>query len=131
VTIQADVRRICLALPEVIEDPNAFRFFVAGKQFAWVYPERVDPKRARVPNPDVLVVWVGTDLEKQSILAMDPRTFFTTSHYDGYPAVLVHLRKVRVGLLTRLLTDAWRYRAPKRLVKAWEAERPAAAGRRT
>jgi hypothetical protein len=52
---------------------------------------------------------------------MDPRTFFTTSHYDGYPAVLVHLRKVGMQLLRRLLTDAWRHRAPKRAIRALEA----------
>ena len=117
---QADVRRILLALPEVTEDAGSFHFRVAGKQIAWVYPERVDPRRPRVPNPDVLVVWTGDDLEKQSLLALDARKFFTTAHYDGYPAVLVHLRKVGEGELTKLLTDAWRSRAPKRLVRAWE-----------
>ena len=121
-TTQADVRRIALTLPQVTEDPSSFRFLVAGKQIAWVYPERVDPKKPRVPNPEVLVVWVGNDLEKQALLAMDSRKFFTTAHYDGYPAVLVHLRKVGEGELTRLVTDAWRLRAPKRVVRAWAAD---------
>jgi hypothetical protein len=122
---QADVRRILLGLPEVTEDAGSFHFRIGGKQIAWVYPERVDPNGPRVPNPDVLVVWTGDDLEKQALLATDARKFFTTSHYDGYPAVLVHLRKVGEVELTRLLTHAWRLRAPKRLVKAWEAQRPA------
>jgi hypothetical protein len=123
---QADVRRILLALPDVTEDAGSFHFRVNGKQIAWVYPERVDPKGPRVPNPEVLVIWTGDELEKQSLLARDARTFFTTAHYDGYPAVLVHLRKVGEAELTRLLTDAWRLRAPKRVVKAWAGGAPAA-----
>jgi hypothetical protein len=118
---QTDVRRILLSLPEVTEDPGSFHFRVKAKQIAWVYPERVDPKGPRVPNPEVLVVWTGDDLEKQALLALDARKFFTTAHYDGYPAVLVHLRKVGEAELTKLLTDAWRSRAPKRLVRTWEA----------
>lgn len=37
-------------------------------------------------------------------------------HYDGYPAILVRLPAIDLELLTVLLTDAWRYRAPKRLL---------------
>ncbi len=118
---QDDVRRILSPMPEVTEDSGSFHFRVAGKGIAWVYPERVDPKRPRVPNPEVLVIWTGDDLEKQALLALDSRKFFTTAHYDGYPAVLVHLKKVGEGELTRLLTDAWRLRAPKRLVSDWDA----------
>jgi hypothetical protein len=120
---QGDVRRVALALPGTAEDPNHFRFFVRGKQIAWVYPERIDPRRARVPNPEVLVVWVGSELAKQALLSMDPRVFFTTPHYDGFPAVLVRLPAIDPELLARLLTDAWRLRAPKRTVAEWERGR--------
>ena len=92
-------------------------FRVAGKQIAWVYPERVDPKRARVANPEVLVVWTGDELEKEALLSVDPSKFFTTDHYHGYPAVLVGLPQLDVDELTSLLTDAWRKRPPKRLVR--------------
>ena len=37
-------------MPEATADPNGFRFFVDGKQFAWAWMERVEPKRARVPS---------------------------------------------------------------------------------
>ena len=121
VSSQADVSRILGKLPEVTRDTRWFHFRVAGKQFAWVYPERVDPKARRVPNPDVLVMWTGDELEKEALIALDSGTFFTTEHYNGYPAVLVRLSRIPVERLEELLTDAWRKRAPKRVVSAWES----------
>lgn len=58
-----DVRRIALSLPGTSEDPLEFRFLVEGKMFVWLWPERVAPKRARVPNPDVIVVRVGSEID--------------------------------------------------------------------
>jgi hypothetical protein len=110
-----DVRRIALALPEATEDPNDFRFLVDGKAFVWLWRERVDPKRARVPNPDVLAVRVGHESEKEALIDMDPAVFFTEPHYDGYPAILVRLPVIEPGLLEVVLADAWRHRAPRRL----------------
>jgi hypothetical protein len=115
VATQRDVRRIALSLPATSEDPSEFRFLVEGKMFVWLWPERVLPKRARVPNPDVIVVRVGNDIDKQVLLAMDSKVFFTEPHYDGYAAVLVHLSLIDVDLLTDLVTDAWRCLASKRL----------------
>lgn len=108
---QRDVRRIALSLPGATEDPREFRFLVDGKMFVWLWPERVDPKRARVPNPDVLVVCVGGEIDKQVVLAMDRKVFFTEPHYDGYPAVLVRLPLIDVDLLTDMLEASWRSRA--------------------
>jgi hypothetical protein len=48
---QRDVRKIALALPDTSEDPDRFRLFVKGKQFVWVWLERVELKNARVPSP--------------------------------------------------------------------------------
>jgi hypothetical protein len=42
--------------------------------------------------------------------------FFTEPHYDGYPAILVRLPAIDLGLLGVILADAWRSRAPKRLL---------------
>lgn len=113
---QDDVRRISRSLPETTEDPNGFRFLVDGKAFVWAWMERLDPKRARVPSADVVAVRVANDLEKQTLLGADPKVFFTEPHYDGYPAVLVRLAAIDADLLETLLNDAWRSRAPKRLV---------------
>jgi hypothetical protein len=50
---QNDVRRIALSLPEVEETTDRFAFSVRNKGklkgFAWVWLERVDPRKARVP----------------------------------------------------------------------------------
>jgi hypothetical protein len=106
VATQNDVRRIALSLDGVTESPDDFRFFVADRQFLWLWQERVDPKKARVPNPQVLVVRVASDIDKQVILAMDRKAFFTEPHYDGYNAVLVRLPKIRVPALRDLITQS-------------------------
>jgi hypothetical protein len=111
---RADVRRIALSLPEAQEEPG-FSFTVRGKGFAWPWLERLDPKKARVPNPEVIGVRVANELEKQALLALDPGVFFTEPHYDGYPAVLVRIAAIEVDLLEKVLTDAWRCRVPKKL----------------
>jgi hypothetical protein len=51
---------------------------------------------------------------------MDPAAFFTEPHYNGYPAILVRLDAVDLGMLEKLLRNAWRIRAPKRLVRETE-----------
>jgi hypothetical protein len=112
---RADVRRLSLALPEAQEEPG-FSFTVGGKGFAWPWMERLDPRKARVPNPDVIGVRVANELEKQALLSLDPAVFFTEPHYNGYPAVLVRLPAISLDLLEKVLTDAWRCRAPKKLL---------------
>ena len=112
---QEDVRRIALGLPEATEEPDDFRFLVGGKAFAWPWLERIDPKRARVPNRDVLAVRIAHESEKETLIEIDPAVFFTEPHYNGYPAILVRLPAIGTDLLAVLLTDAWRTRAPRRL----------------
>jgi hypothetical protein len=46
----------------------------------------------------------------------DPEVFFTEPHYDGYPAILVRLPAIDLDLLGVVVTDAWRCRAPGRLL---------------
>jgi hypothetical protein len=118
-----DVRRIALALPEVTEDQDTLGFAVRGKGFAWSWKERVVPKQPRVERRDVLAVRVAGDGAKQELLAADPDKFFTEDHYNGFPAVLVRLAAVAPDELTELLTDAWRAKAPRALVAAYDAKR--------
>jgi hypothetical protein len=115
VATQEDVRRIALGLPEVTEVPGELRFLVDGKAFAWPWLERIDPKRARVPNPEVLAVRIGHESEKETLIELDPAVFFTEPHYDGYAAILVRLPVIATDLLAVVLADAWRTRAPKRM----------------
>jgi hypothetical protein len=118
---QDDVRRIALSLPEAVEHPEGFSFSVPNrgkeKGFAWVWQERVHPKKARVPNPDVLAVRVADASEKELLLAADPDIYFTEPHYNGFPAVLVRLPAIDIAELRELLTDAWRCMAPRALVR--------------
>jgi hypothetical protein len=113
---QSDVRRIVLGLPQVEEAAGEFAFRVGGKLIAWAWLRRAAPGEPRVASPDVLAMRVANLREKEELLAADPEKFFTEAHYDGYPIVLVRLPAVGERELTELLTDAWRSRAPKRLI---------------
>ena len=120
---QDDVRRIALSLPEVEEGSDSFLFSVSGKGFVWIYLERIHPKKARVPNPKAVAIRISGEAEKTTLLASNPDVFFTTDHYNGYPAILVNLPVIDVEELEDLLTDAWYLRAPKRLQQAFDNDR--------
>jgi len=62
--------------------------------------------------------------EKEALLASDPTKFHTMPHNDGYPTVLVDLATVDEAELTELICDAWRAKAPKRVLQAHEGNRP-------
>ncbi|MER7417279.1 MmcQ/YjbR family DNA-binding protein [Micromonospora peucetia] len=111
-----DVRRLALALPQVVEvDSEGFDFRVADKGFVWSYPER-RPGTSRLIRTDVAVLYVGDEAEKQALLLGEPEVFFTTPAYHGLPLVMLRLAQVDVDRLTELVTDAWRMRAPEPLV---------------
>ena len=106
-----DVRSIALSLPATTEKPSYGTpgFRVKDKLFARIREEG-----------DVLVLWCESLDEKEALIASNPDTFFTTAHYDGYAMVLVRLREVDEQELAELLTDAWRVRAPARLVDQFD-----------
>jgi hypothetical protein len=112
----SDARRIALSLPgaEKVSDRFAFSVRSKGKlkQFAWVWMERIDPKKPRVPNPSVLAVRVSSLAERNRLLAESPNSLFTEPHYAGFPAVLVRLDAVTAAQLRRLITEAWSCQAP-------------------
>jgi hypothetical protein len=120
-----DARRLAAELPETTDDGDGFA--VRGKGFAWTWKERVEPGRPRVPRPDVLAVRTAGQGEKQELLDADPAKFFTEPHYKGFPAVLVRLEAVDRDELRELLTDAWRAKAPRALVKTFDAVPPGSA----
>jgi hypothetical protein len=115
---QNDLRRIAVALPGAkARGPYAFAVRNGKKEkgFVWAWKERVSPKKARVPNVEVWAVRVADLNDKETLLDCDPKKFFTEPHYDGFPAVLVRLRTVRVKELRGLITAAWRCQAPRAL----------------
>ncbi len=125
-----DLDALALAMPEVtrdLGDDGRPTYRVKGKMFAChrtQRPDAVDAQGRRLD--DVLVFRVG-DLETKEALVADPSSpYFTTPHFDGYPAVLVripHLRRVGRRELFELVADAWLTRAPKALAKSWLADR--------
>ena len=121
---QSDVRRIARLLPGTVESRERFAFSVLNKDkekgYAWVWLERIEPKKARVPNPKVLAVRVADLVEKELLLAADEEKFFTEPHYNGFPAILVRLPAVKTSELRVLLTAAWRCQAPRALVEAFD-----------
>ena len=109
-----DVVAIAGALPEVAES-TSYRtpsLTVKGKGFA----------RLRTEAEGGLVLMCSL-AEKEALLASGDPAFFTTPHYDGYGAILVHLEHVTPEQLTELIEDAWRERAPVRVRKAFDADR--------
>jgi hypothetical protein len=125
---QNDVRRIASSLPGTTEAAGHFAFSVRNgakeKGFAWVWMERPESKKPRVPRPDVLAVRVASREEKEMLLASDAQKFFTEPHYNGFPAVLVRLETIDVDELEEVLTDAWRSQAPRKLVRAFDEQHP-------
>ena len=110
-----DIRRIAIGLPDAIERASyggrpSWR--TKAKMFAWIRE-----------NPEALVVWVESLDEKEALIAAQPKKFFTTSHYDGEPIVLVRLEKVTKDEAVDLIVESWRNRAAKTAVKAWDAAR--------
>ena len=90
-----DVRRLALALPDVVEiDSDGFDFRVAGEGFIWSYPERRPGKR-RLIRTDIAVLYVGDESEKQALLLGEPGLFFTTRDFASkHPEAIARFAKV-------------------------------------
>jgi hypothetical protein len=123
-----DVRRIALSLPEATEriSRDKAQWCVKDKLFVWERPLRKSDLAAlgdSAPDGPILGARVEHELEKQVLIQNDPGVFFTTPHFDGYPAILVQLDKISVEDLEEVVVEAWLCRAPKRLVAAYDATR--------
>jgi len=116
-----DVRRLALALPNTSEQRKTRSgptWLVNGKSFAWERPLRPSDIAAlgkKAPSGPILGVRTA-DLEmKEALLAGAPGIYFTTPHFDGYPAVLIRLGKISPKQLEDVLIEAWLAQAPKRV----------------
>jgi hypothetical protein len=119
-----DVRRIALALPETSEAVSweHAHWRVKDKGFVWERPLRRSDLEAlgdAAPEGPILGARVEHLVAKEALLADDPNVFFTTPHFDGFPAVLVRLDEISVDDLEEVIVEAWLCRAPKRLAQAY------------
>ena len=126
----ADLEELALAMPQAtkeVSDDGRPAYFVHGKLFCFHRGQRkdaVDPETHERLH-DVLMFRVADVGVKELLLADERGVFFTTPHFDGYPAVLMRipdLARIDRDELHDLVAEAWLTRAQKRLAKAWLEE---------
>jgi hypothetical protein len=103
-----DVGRIALALPEAVAGQaheGSPAYDVQKRQFARL---RWDDDRR-----EVLQFW--TD-DREALVQGKPEAYWITKAFPS--AVFAHLDRLDVGEVREIVTESWRVRAPKRLVKA-------------
>ena len=126
-----DVARLVKALPGVTETERR-QWRVNDKLVAWERPLRradVAALGKEAPTGPILAVYAPLDI-KEVLLAARPKVFFTTPHFDGWPAVLIRLPAIRVGELRDRLRGAWLERAPRKIVAESEGAKPPTRGMR-
>jgi len=125
--IWQDVSRLALALPEAEEGATHGgnrAWTVRKKMFVWERPLRKSDLKAlgdSAPDGPILGAKVEHLIAKDALLADEPTVFFTTPHFDGYPAVLIRLPEIDVDLLDEVIAEAWLTCAPKRLARDYLA----------
>lgn len=104
------IRSILKPLPEV-EEYSCFgtpAFRVKKKLLARIQ-EDGETIAVRCNNRDV---WMKAN----------PKVFFITDHFRNYPSVLVRLSIVSKKDLSKILTEAWRAIAPKKIIKEFDGQ---------
>src|SRR5919109_5483498 len=123
----ADLDELALAMPSTTKEVSADgrpSYLAHGKLFCLHRsrrPDAIDPETGERMD-DVLMFRVEDLGVKDLMLADDRGLFFTTPHFDGYPAVLLRipdLARLDREELFDLVVEAWLTRAQKRMAKAW------------
>jgi hypothetical protein len=126
-TTMADLDELALSMPQTtkeVSDDGRPSYHVHGKLYCFHRsrrPDAVDPQTGERLG-DVLMFRVADLDVKELILADDRGIFFTTPHFDGYPAVLMRigdLARIDRDELFELVAEAWLTRAQKRPARAW------------
>jgi hypothetical protein len=122
-----DVARIVGRLA-LTSEPSPHDWRVGKKLLAWERPLRQSDRDALAlsgvepPEGDILGVRVSDEGVKFALIADEPQVYFSTPHFDGYPAVLVKLAEIEPRDLEELITEAWLTQAPRKLVEEFLAE---------
>jgi hypothetical protein len=126
----ADLDELALAMPQAtkeLSEDGRPSYLVHGKRFCIHRrrrPDALDPDTGERLD-DVLMFRVADVGVKELMLADERGLYFTTRHFDGYPAVLLripNLARIDRDELHDLVAEAWLTRAQKRVAKAWLAE---------
>ena len=124
-----DVHRIAASMPHVkrLEGPKGNPIYqVGGKSFVFFrtpQPDCTDPDTGE-RWADVIMLWVESESDKLALTQDPDSPFFSTSHFDGHPSVLVRsgrLAEISLTELTELIQDAWLSRASNRRAASWLA----------
>ncbi|HST24806.1 MAG TPA: MmcQ/YjbR family DNA-binding protein [Gaiellaceae bacterium] len=126
----ADLDELAMAMPlttKELNDEGRPTYRVHGKMFCFHRGRRPDALDVNGERRADILMFRVADLDVKELLLSDDRgLYFTTPHFNGYPAVLVSiadLRRFDREELGDLVAEAWLTRAQKRVAKAWLAER--------
>jgi hypothetical protein len=113
---------------QLTDEPSPHEWRVGKKLIVWERPLRKSDREALAalgiepPEGDILGARVADEGVKFALIADEPDVYFTTPHFDGYPAVLVKLAEIDELGLRELIVEAWLTQAPKRLVQEFLGE---------
>jgi hypothetical protein len=127
-----DVHDLAMDMPfvTVVKGPADNPVYQVGRKsfifFRTPRPDATDPDTGE-RYPDVIVLWVPSEADKQAIVQDRTTPFFTTGHFDGHSSVLV--RASRLHELTRpqlqeVVEDAWLSRASASRARTWLEAHP-------
>jgi hypothetical protein len=122
-----DVARVVGELA-LTSEPSPHEWRVGKKLLAWERPLRPSDREALAdsgvepPEGDILGVRVSDEGVKFALIADEPGVYFTTPHFDGYPAVLLRLDEIAPRDLAEVITEAWLTQAPRKLVQEFLAD---------
>ena len=121
-----EVRELALSFPDTSEHVSwgAAHWRVHGRGFVWERPLRkADLEHLGIAEQEgpVLGARVDDEAVKFALVEEDPSVFFTTPHFDGFPAVLVRLDRISRRRLEEVAADAFLAVAPKRAADEWYA----------
>jgi hypothetical protein len=97
---------------------------VGGKSFVFFRnprPDATDPDTGE-RYADVIMFWVDSEADKLALIQDAASPFFTTSHFDGHPSVLIRgsrIAELTLAELTEVVQDAWLSRASARRAATW------------
>jgi hypothetical protein len=125
-----DVHALAMGMPHVTvvegsQDNPVYQ--VGGRSFVFFRnprPDAVDPATGERYD-DVIVFWVASEADKQSLVTDMTTPFFTTPHFDGHLSILVrgtHIGQLTFQELREVVQDAWLARTSARRAATWLKE---------